>query len=119
MHVAITLAFASSGVSYNLAAQNVAKEGKGVVELLVVDTRVQILDEDVAYVAATEAGIALGPHDAARSGFDHGVIHCVQCALGVCQLVEIHVTVAQGSARNSIAAYADAGNRSHSVEDFE
>ena len=119
MHVAVPLALAGPGFRHDLAAQDVAEEREGVVELFVVDARVQVLHEDVPHVAAAEAGVALGPHDAAGAGLDHGVVHRVQGAFGVGQVVEIDVAVAQGSACDGVAAHADAGHRSHGVEDLE
>ena len=49
----------------DLAREDVAESGERVVEGLVVDSLVQVLDEDVALAGLAEGGVTLGPHDAA------------------------------------------------------
>ena len=53
-------------VGGDLAREDVAESGESVVEGLVVDSLVQVLDEDVALTGLAEGGVTLGPHDAAR-----------------------------------------------------
>ena len=62
-------------VGHDLAGEDVAEGGEGVVEGLVVDALVQVLDEDVAHAGLAERRVALRPHDA------HGLL---------AQVVEVH-----------------------------
>lgn len=52
-------------VSGNLARQNVTESGERVVKGLVVDSVIQVLDENVALAGLAEGGVTLRPHDAA------------------------------------------------------
>jgi len=94
-------------VGHDLAGEDVAEGGEGVVEGLVVDALVQVLDEDVAHAGLAERRVALRPHDA------HGLlaqvveVHGVEGALRVRRLVEVHVRVAQRLLRDLVAAHAD------------
>lgn len=49
----------------DLAGQNISEGGKCVVQGLVVDSLVQVLDEDIALAGLAEGGVTLRPHDAA------------------------------------------------------
>mmetsp|Transcript_12031 Transcript_12031/g.26212 ORF Transcript_12031/g.26212 Transcript_12031/m.26212 type:complete len:686 (+) Transcript_12031:238-2295(+) len=105
-------------VAGHLAGEDVSKQAEGVVEGLVVDVAVQVLHEDVAHAALTEAGVALAPHDAAGPALDAGVVQSVQGALGVGDAVEVHVPIAKGLSRNTVAADSDGPHRAHGVEDL-
>ena len=65
----------------DLAGQDVAEGGEGVVKSLVVDGGIQVLDEDVAGSGLAEGGVALGPHDAAGTVLDQGVVQGLQGTL--------------------------------------
>ena len=66
----------------NLAAEDVAESGEGVVHCFVIDGLVQVLDEDVADSGSSKAGIALAPHDADGPSLQHVEVHRVQGSLG-------------------------------------
>ena len=66
----------------NLAAEDVAESGEGVVHGFVVDGFVQVLDEDVADSGSAKAWIALAPHDADGPSLQHVEVHRVQGSLG-------------------------------------
>jgi hypothetical protein len=51
------------------------------VESLVVDGGIQVLDEDVAGSGLAESGVTLGPHDAAGTVLDQGVVQGLQGTL--------------------------------------
>ena len=63
VHKSVALGVAGQ-VRGDLARQNAAKVGEGVVESLVVDGLVQVLDEDVAHARLAESRVAVAPHDA-------------------------------------------------------
>ena len=65
----------------HLTGEDISKSTEGVVECLVVNSLVQVLDEDVTYTRTPEGGVTLGPHDAHRSSLDHLKVHCVQGSL--------------------------------------
>ncbi len=56
---------ASVLIRSDLARQNVSEGGKRIVQGLVVDSLVQVLDEDIALAGLAEGGVTLRPHDAA------------------------------------------------------
>ena len=65
----------------HLTGEDISKSTEGVVECFVVNSLVQVLDEDVTYTRTPEGGVTLGPHDAHRSSLDHLKVHCVQGSL--------------------------------------
>eukprot|EP00054_Salpingoeca_dolichothecata_P013759 m.76961 g.76961 ORF g.76961 m.76961 type:complete len:670 (-) comp20641_c0_seq1:217-2226(-) len=106
-------------VSDNLAGQNVAKGAEDIVQGLVVNALVQVFDEDVTDTRLAHGGIALGPHDAARTTLDGIVVQRVETALSVHGVVEVDVSVAQGATSDGITTDSDGGNGSNSVELLE
>ena len=77
---AVALAVTAS-VLGDLAAEDVSKGGEGVIHGLVVDTLVQVLDEDIADAGTTERGVSLGPHDADGTALEDVEIHSIQSSL--------------------------------------
>ena len=64
-------------IGCDLARKDIAESSEGVVKSLVVNSLVQVLDEDVALAGLAESGVTLGPHDAAANGFSlRHLIHC-------------------------------------------
>ena len=94
-------------VDHDLARQDVAERGEGVVESLVVDALLQVLDEHVAHARLAQRRIALRPHDAHGSAHKRLEVHRVEGALGIGRLMEVHVGVAERLLRDLIAAHAD------------
>ena len=119
VHVTVSLGQGRLGVRDDLAAKNVAKEAERVVQLLVVNVHGEVLDEDVANAGLAKGRIALGPHDAARPGLDHGIVHGIKRPLSIRDLVEVDVSVPEGTSRDSVTAYADGCDGSDGVEDLE
>lgn len=103
----------------NLAAQNVPKGSKGVMESLVVNGDVKVLDEDVALASLAEGRVALRPHDAAGTALDKGVVEFLEGLLAVGSRVVVHVGVAERTARDSIAADTDRSNGTNLREELE
>ena len=65
----------------NLAGENVAEGGEGVVEGFVVDGLVEVFDEDVALAGLAKGGITLGPHDTAGTSLNERVVERLQSTL--------------------------------------
>lgn len=63
VHKAVALGVAPQ-VRGDLAGEDVAERGEGVMQGLVVDALVQVFDEDVAHSRLAEGGVAVAPHDA-------------------------------------------------------
>mmetsp|Transcript_42384 Transcript_42384/g.83272 ORF Transcript_42384/g.83272 Transcript_42384/m.83272 type:complete len:291 (-) Transcript_42384:504-1376(-) len=119
VHVPVSLGVVGLGIGDDLAGEDVTKEREGVVELLVVNGRVEILHEDVADTGPAERGITLTPHNSARLALDHSVVHGVKGALGVCHLMEVDVGVPEGAACDGVAAHADGGDGPDRIENVE
>lgn len=118
MDIPITLR-AALVVGRYLARQDIPEEREGIEERFVVDLGIEVLDKDVPNARSAQRRIALGPHDAARFTLDKCVIHLLEGTLGIGNVVEIDVRVAQATARHGVTAHADRGNRADRVEDFE
>ena len=103
----------------DLAAENVAEGGKGVVKSLVVNGGVKVLDEDVALASLAEGGVTLRPHDAAGLALDKGVVELLKSALAVGGVVVVDVGVAERAAGDSIAADTDGGYLADGGEQLE
>ena len=70
------------GALHDLAGENVAEAGKGVVQGAVVDVGVQARDEDVADARAALGGVALRPHDPQLPPLERLKVQVVQRGLG-------------------------------------
>ncbi len=90
-----TVAERASVVGGDLARKNVTESGKGIVKGLVVDTGVEVLDEDVALTGASEGGVTLRPHDTARTVADERVVELLHGTLAVVGVEEVDVGVAE------------------------
>mmetsp|Transcript_6690 Transcript_6690/g.15234 ORF Transcript_6690/g.15234 Transcript_6690/m.15234 type:complete len:558 (-) Transcript_6690:17-1690(-) len=119
VNIAIPLGKSSPLIGNNLTTQNIPKQRKRIVQLLIINPLVQILHKDVSHAAPPHGRIALAPHDATRLALDIGKVHAVQCAIGIAHLVVVHVGVPQRAAGDGIATDADGGDGSDGVEDFE
>lgn len=103
----------------NLAAEDVAKGGKGVVQGLVVDGDVEVLDEDVASAGLAQSWVALGPHDAARAALDDGVVQLLQGLLAIDGGVVVDIGVSERATGDGITADADGGDGADLGEELE
>ncbi|KAF5134446.1 hypothetical protein E5D57_005080 [Metarhizium anisopliae] len=103
----------------NLAAQNVAKGSKGIMESLVVNGNIQVLDEDIALASLAESRVTLRPHDAARAALDEGVIELLQGLLSISSRVVIDVGIAQRATRDGITTDTDGGDSTDLGEELE
>ncbi|KAK8919492.1 hypothetical protein VCV18_008318 [Metarhizium anisopliae] len=103
----------------NLAAQNVAKGSKGIMESLVVNRNIQVLDEDIALASLAESRVTLRPHDAARTALDEGVIELLQSLLSISSRVVIDVGIAQRATRDGITTDTDGGDSTDLGEELE
>ena len=119
MDVSVSLGLSSLAIRHNLARENVSKETKGIVELLVVNRLVKVLDKDVTDTGTTERGITLTPHDAAGLALDHGVVHGVEGALGIGQLMKVDVGVTKRATGDGITADTNGGDGSDGVENLK
>ena len=79
----------------DFAAQYVSKGRERIVHGFVVNGFVQVLDEDIANSGATEAGIALAPHNSDGFALQDVEIHGIKGSFSVGRLLEIHVSVSQ------------------------
>lgn len=98
--------------STHLAGKDISESGKSVVEHFVVDSLIQVLDENVSDAGFSEGGVALAPHDSDRLSFDLVKVHCVDGALGILGALEVYVGVAQTAACDHVSAHADRQDRS-------
>lgn len=103
----------------HLAAQNVAEGSKGVMESLIVDSDIQILDKDVTLSGLAKGRITLGPHDAAGTTLDDGVVEFLKGFLAVSGGVVVDIGVSKGATGDGIAADADRGDRTDLGEELE
>ena len=74
MYKAIAFRISVFSVS-NLTRENVSESTEGVIQSLVIDTLVQILNENVSDTRFAKRRIALRPHDSTRSSLDWIEIH--------------------------------------------
>ena len=91
----------------NLAAKNVTKGGKGVVESLVVDGAVEVLDEDVALASLAQSGVTLRPHDTAGLALDQGVVQVLEGTLTIGGVVVVDVGISERATGNGVTADTD------------
>ncbi|ROV94110.1 hypothetical protein VPNG_09340 [Cytospora leucostoma] len=103
----------------NLAAENVAESGESVMQSLVVDSDIEVLDEDVASAGLAQGGVTLGPHDTARAALDNSVVELLKSLLTITGGVVVHVCVAQGATGDGITANTDGGDRADLGEELE
>jgi len=114
------VAFGTSAlVCGDFAGKDISKRGEGIMESLVVDLFVEILNEDIALTGLAEGGVSLGPHDAACSTLDKGVVELLQSTFTVRSIEIVNISIAKRSASYSITANTNAGNRTDHVEDLE
>mmetsp|Transcript_29113 Transcript_29113/g.68626 ORF Transcript_29113/g.68626 Transcript_29113/m.68626 type:complete len:280 (+) Transcript_29113:708-1547(+) len=91
-------------VCRHLAREDVAEDAKGVVQGLVVDSRIQAFHENVAGGIPPSFGVALAPHHAARLALDAHVVQRLERTLGILDAVVVHVPVAKRLAGCIVAA---------------
>mmetsp|Transcript_123391 Transcript_123391/g.293216 ORF Transcript_123391/g.293216 Transcript_123391/m.293216 type:complete len:279 (-) Transcript_123391:58-894(-) len=91
-------------VCRHLAREDVAEDAKGVVQGLVVDSRIQAFHENVAGGIPPSLGVALAPHHATRLALDAHVVQRLERALGILYAVVVHVPVAKRLAGGIVAA---------------
>ena len=118
VHVAAALGSACL-VSDDLTRKDVAEGGKCVEEELAVHAGAEVVDEDVANTRLAQRGVALGPHDAAWFVLDVGEVHRDKGALGIRDVVEVHVRVPEGAAGHGVAAHSDGGDGADTIEHIE
>ena len=68
-------------VCRDFAGKDIAKGAEGIMERLVVNSRVQVLDEDVAGAGFTEGRISLRPHDTTGTVLDQSVVEFLKSLL--------------------------------------
>jgi len=103
----------------NLAAENVTKSGEGVVKSLVVDSDVEVLDENVALASLAKGRVTLGPHDAARTALDQGIVEFLKSLLTIRGGVVVDVGVTEGASSNSITADSNRSDGADLGEELE
>ena len=96
VHVAVALGVAVL-VGSHLAGKDVAKDGECVRKTLVVHTGSEVSHEHIAHARLAQTGVSLRPHDAARTLLDVREVHGIESALGIVNVVKVHVSVTQGS----------------------
>mmetsp|Transcript_18832 Transcript_18832/g.43954 ORF Transcript_18832/g.43954 Transcript_18832/m.43954 type:complete len:731 (+) Transcript_18832:191-2383(+) len=116
--ISITFGFASFTVRHDFAREDVPKERKGIIKLLVVNRFVQVFNKNVSDSRLAKRGITLAPHDATRLALDHGKVHGIQRALGIRKLMEVHVGIAQRTTGDGITAHTNRSDGAHRAKDF-
>jgi len=118
VHIAVSFGVAELVVD-DLAGKNVSEDGEQVEETLVVDGGGEVLHEDVAESGSAEGGVALGPHDSARSALDISEVHGIESSLSVLNMVEVDIGISERSASDGVAANTDGCDGSDSIEDLK
>jgi hypothetical protein len=103
----------------DLAAQDVTKGSKGVVKSLVVDSDIEVLDEDVALASLAKGRVTLGPHDTAGAALDDGVIKVLKSLLTVSSSVVVDVGIAERATGDGITADTDRSDGTNLREELE
>jgi hypothetical protein len=99
VNVAVALGVAVL-IGSDLARKDVSEHGEGVEKTLVVDSRSQVLNEDVSDATLTKAGITLRPHNSAGSALNIREVHGIKCTLSILNVVEVHICVSKRSSGN-------------------
>jgi len=86
---------------------------------LVVNSSVQVLDEDIALASLSESRITLGPHDTAGTALDESVVQLLESFLAIGGGVVVDIGVSKGAASHGITADTDRGDRSNLGEELE
>ena len=68
-------------ISNNLARQDVTESAESVVQSLVVESFVQVLDEDVGSSRLSDAWVTVRPHNTARTSLNQIVVKSINCTL--------------------------------------
>jgi hypothetical protein len=103
----------------DLAAQDVTKGSKGVVKSLVVDSDIEVLDEDVALASLAKGRVTLGPHDTAGAALDDGVVEVLKSLLAVSSSVVVDVGIAERATGDSITADTNGSDSTNLREELE
>jgi len=103
----------------DLARENVAKGGKGVMKSLVVDGGIQVLNKDVALASLAKGRVTLRPHDAAGSALDQGVVELLEGALTVVGAVVVDVGVSERATGDGVTADTDGCDLANRREELE
>jgi len=106
-------------VSSDLARKDLTEGGEGVVEILVINSRIKVLNENVASTSATQRRVTLGPHDAAGTALDGSVVKLSKSTLTISNVVVVDVSVTKRSLGKDITADTDGSNGTNLVEDLK
>jgi len=106
-------------IGNDFAGQNTAKVTEGVVQGLIVDSLVQIFDENIALSGLAEAGVSVRPHYPARPALNWGIIKGVQSTLSINVIGEVDISIAKRMPCYGISANANGGDGTDSLEDLE
>jgi hypothetical protein len=79
----------------------------------------KVLHKDVSNSRSTEGRITLAPHNAARLGLDHGVVHGVKSTLGITDLVKIDISIAKRTSGDGVTADTNGRNRTDGVKNLK
>jgi hypothetical protein len=74
---------------------------------LVVNSLVEVLDEDVTLAALPESRVTLAPHDTASTTLDKGVVEGVESALAVGGVEVVDVGVTERTTGDGVTADSD------------
>jgi hypothetical protein len=102
-----------------LAAQVVTKGSNGVVKSVVVDSDIEVLDEDVALASLAKSRVTLGPHDTAGAALDDGVVEVLKSLLAVSSSVVVDVGIAERATGDGITADTDRSDGTNLREELE
>ena len=75
-----------------------------------------MFDENISQTRFAKTRVTLGPHKSAWAPQDVGEIHCVQGALGILRVSEIHICISKGSATNNISAQTNRCDGTNTIE---
>jgi hypothetical protein len=103
----------------DLAAQNVTKSSKGVVESLVVNSDIKVLDENIALAVLAKSRVTLRPHDAAGATLDQGVVELLKSLLAISSSIVVDIGITKGAAGDGVTADTDRGDSANLGEELK
>merc|ERR1740128_1410515 len=114
--IALAVAFSILG---DLTRQNISKGGECIVHLFVVDTLIQILDENITHTTSTEGGITLAPHNTHGTVLQHLEVHQIKGTFGISRLLKVDIGVSKRPTGNHVPADTNGEDRADNAEFLE
>ena len=88
----------------DLTAEDVSERSKCVVQSFVVNSSIQILNEDIALTGLAQSRVPLRPHDTAGTAFDDCVVQLFHSSLSICGVVVVDVGISKRATSDCVTA---------------